>query len=196
MRSLKPVLPFLIAFLRASPAIACTCDAEPTPVGIEDLEPFDLIFSGIARRELPDGQHSCGSPDASEVAFEVEARSVWRGEPAVREVVVVRQDSCAPVVPLDSEIVIHAQRQGDGSASFTGLNCSILPTREELTGLLGEPSTTDRDEPMPGCFPSCASGPMPASPLLLLGLLSLIRRPRRAASVENARARRGRRTCS
>lgn len=165
----------------ASPANACTCEAEPPPLSLEDLEPFDLIFSGVPRVEKRGG-HRCGSTEDSLAAFEVETKTVWRGELSRREIVVVPQDSCSPVVLLDDERIFVAERQSDGTAFFRGLVCSHQPGPDELSQLLGEPSTTDRESATPECFPSCAStaaAPARLGAVLLLGLWSVMRRPRR-----------------
>jgi hypothetical protein len=176
---------FGVALYGASPALACSCEEDLTPVGLEDLERFDLIFSGVARSERRHGEHQCGSPDEAEIAWEVETNSVWRGDLARREVVLSTQDSCSPTVPLDDEIVFYAVRQGDGTAMLGGLVCRNQLSADELSQLLGDPSTTDLDTAPPECFPSCASGAHEGfgfTPLFLIGLWSLTRGVRRGAS--------------
>lgn len=111
---------FGVAFYGASPALGCSCEENLTPIGQEDLERFDLIFSGVARTEMRDGQHQCGSSEESEVAWEVETRSVWRGKMARREIVLSIEDSCSPTVSLDAETIFYAARQADGTAMWEG----------------------------------------------------------------------------
>jgi len=174
-------IPIASAFA-SSPVLACVCEEDLRPLTVDDLEPFDLIFSGVARESRPFQSHTCGPEDEGIDVWRVEVSAVWRGDVALNEVVGVVPSSCQPDLPLDVELIITARRQSDGSAIHTGISCRPKPDGELLTEILGPSSTATSDSSMPSCFPSCGSTEIADTSLFCFAvLLGLVRRQRQLA---------------